>query len=103
MTEPMKTLRVLFLKGSSAVVAQGLELDLTAQGADFDSAAEGFVAVLWAQAQLDMEDGRERFSQTPKAPQRYFDMAEAAEKVEVWVEPVSMDESVEITWLRAQS
>lgn len=76
MKEPRVT--ILFVREGSAIVAQCLEYDVAAEG---DSAAEAlrtFFAVLTAQINADIERGVEPLSETSRAPERYWELAETA-------------------------
>jgi hypothetical protein len=59
-------------------IAQGLQYDITARGADPVEASERFNQKIGAEFIMSMEIGEEPLSGVPRAPQEFWDMYEAA-------------------------
>jgi hypothetical protein len=69
-----RVFRVVVFRGRHDLVAQCLEVDLAAQGADFDELAERFANTVKAHVILSREKGVEPFSKLPQAADRYWKM-----------------------------
>ena len=66
--------RVVVFRGNHHWVAQCLEVNLAAQGSDFDELAERFANTIKAHIELSREKGVEPFSRLPQAPDKYWKM-----------------------------
>jgi hypothetical protein len=76
----MQKLDVLIMVEGGYYVAQGLEIDVCAQGRTLDELIERFVGTLYSQILLYKMDGMEE-EQYLSAPQKYFDRFEKAQPI----------------------
>jgi len=82
----LKTLRVVLFRDAEAGcwIAQGLEMDINAQGRTEWSAVENFHATLALREELDLKADREPFSRRREAPHKFFEMLNQGEP---WTPP----------------
>lgn len=73
MTKESRFLHVLLIREGEYWVAQALDIDIAAQGRTQELAEKALISNLKAQAQLDVEHGREPFEGIPPAPPEYWD------------------------------
>jgi hypothetical protein len=69
---------VVLYQENGVWIAQGLQHDITARGADPVEASERFNQKLGAEFIMSMEIGEAPLSGVPRAPQEFWDMYEAA-------------------------
>lgn len=74
------TMRVIFTKDCEIWTAQGLELDISAQGATMDEATIRFEAALLAEAVTSKRIMGEVFRGIPEAPKSFFELWDKCSK-----------------------
>ena len=77
----MRPLRVILFRDpeASCWVAQGLEVDLNAQGRTEQAAVDALKATMALREELDRSAKREPFSRTRPADEKYFEMLKHGE------------------------
>jgi hypothetical protein len=86
-------MRVLLMPEGDFWVAQALEHDIAAQGRSEDGARQAFLKTLSAQAQLDIENGREPLQDIPPAPDWYFEAYQEARESDSFLKEPSLPEA----------
>lgn len=78
-----QTIRVVVFKSGERWVAQCLEYDLCTSSADLERLPRQLISQLRTQVALDRRSGRQPFAGLSRAPQRFWDLYEQADRSEV--------------------
>jgi len=74
MSETRPIIHVVLLEADQQWVAQGVNIDVAAQGRSMELAKRAFLRMLEAQAQLDEQNGKAPFEGIPEAPEEIWEI-----------------------------
>jgi hypothetical protein len=76
------TISVLFMKRDNAVVAQGIEFDIAAQGPTLEAAKDAFTKTVVSWILLDLQHGKQPLQDVKPAPAEYRSIFERAHRLQ---------------------